>query len=93
MKKEQRKIDERPSYLFNKKQKRKGELEKIGRFGMGCETRACKYWLKEEDKLCKLCKEEMETAKRDRNLQIYGKGIKGLERNNLGRREKPSHST
>lgn len=53
LKEVQKKKEEKPGYLSNITQKRKRELERIGRFRIGCETRMCRYWLKEEDKLCR----------------------------------------
>ena len=58
-----RKPGDKPKYLWGKKEKRRGELERIGRFIQGSETRACKYWLKKEGRVCRLCKKEKKAVK------------------------------
>lgn len=48
-------------YLRTKNGIRKDELSIMARYRMGNESKACKYWLKEEDRKCRLCGEKEET--------------------------------
>ena len=61
----------RPKYQIDEERKRKDETEMIGRFRLGCESKANKYWLKEDEKICRLCKEELETLK-----HIFGTAVR-----------------
>ena len=38
-------------------------LETLGRFRMGNKAKASEYWRREEEKLCRACKEELETTR------------------------------
>ena len=38
-------------------------LETFGRFRMGNEAKASEYWRREEEKLCRACKGELETTR------------------------------
>ena len=51
----------RSKYQIEEERKRRNETEVIGRFRLGCESKANKYWLKAEEKMCRLCRKEPET--------------------------------
>lgn len=50
-------------YLGKRHSMRKEELYVKARYRMGNENKACKYWMKEEDRKCRLCGEKEETYK------------------------------
>lgn len=50
-------------YLRKKNRMRKDELSVIARYRMGNENKACKYWIKKEDRKCRLCREKEEIYK------------------------------
>ena len=54
---------DKKAYLQEGTRKRKKQLELLGRFRLGSETNANKYWLKEEERKYRLCKEDKETLK------------------------------
>lgn len=84
------------------KESRNG-LQIVGRYRMGNETRANEYWKREEEKICRLCGNELETIKHvmeeysetgrkdvDWREQINGdkKSIRRLNEINWARRRK-----
>ena len=50
-----------PEYIGNNRKNKKGEMEITGRFRLGGENRSSGYWMKEEERKCRVCKEEEET--------------------------------
>ena len=55
--------EERRGYLEEGLRKKKNQLELLGSFRLRSETKANRYWLKDEDRKCRLCKELEETLK------------------------------
>ena len=55
--------EKRKTYLQEGTVKKKNLLETLGRFRLGTEAKANRYWMKEEEKICRLCKESKETLK------------------------------
>lgn len=53
----------------------RNELEVVGNFRMGNETRGCEYWKREEEKLCRLCEEEEKSMRHEfKECEITGNG-------------------
>ena len=53
--------EEVPKYLRSNRKNKKVELETSARFRLGGENRSSRYWMKEEERTCRLCKIEEET--------------------------------
>ena len=53
-------LDNIPEYQENGEKNRKGEISITGRYRMGSENKSSRYWMKEEDRNCRICKREKE---------------------------------
>ena len=53
--------EELPGYLGGTTHRNKKELQTMARFRLGSENKSARYWSKEEERRCRLCKSEEET--------------------------------